>query len=69
MLRDPRDRYKCTQAKPSGGASGNYNMLGEENDIKNGVLNMGAAETGFTVYPDFMNYSTSRFCRAIFFLT
>merc|ERR1719329_534267 len=41
-------RYKCPKS----------NMLEDETSIKNGVLQMGAAETGFYVYEDFMDYKS-----------
>jgi len=42
-------RFKCGQAA---------NMLEDELAIKNGVYQMGAAETGFYVYEDFMSYKS-----------
>jgi cathepsin B len=50
-------KFKCAQTNSTGGGDG-YNMLGEAADIKNGVYHMGAAETGFTVYSDFMQYKS-----------
>jgi cathepsin B len=34
------------------------NFLSDTNDIKNGVMQMGSAETGFYVYEDFMHYKS-----------
>ena len=41
--------HKCTQSN---------NMLDDTESIKNGVMQMGSAETGFYVYEDFMHYKS-----------
>ena len=42
-------KHKCTETS---------NMLGDTNAIKNGVMQVGSAETGFYVYQDFLQYKS-----------
>ena len=43
------EKYKCESKS---------NMLGDANAIKNGVMQVGSAETGFYVYQDFLSYKS-----------
>ena len=42
------EKHKCPKS----------NMLGDTNAIKNGVMQVGSAETGFYVYQDFLQYKS-----------